>query len=304
MAKKRFLYFCGPLLAFALFSNFSCSGKKAVKEITLEPSIERVLEEFETSPEYSYLVKFIKKRRARLEFDENPSMNCVRYDYANGRITIPRKYKESDLFLTLETLKALYIWKTHITFGLEEFLAEEEVLATAQQMHYILALRSDAGNKIFEDEKFIREKLKKEFCSYTILNTQMMSNLIRLRTSVINNDCGLPLETVMTQRSWAYKIKEAMQNEKFFDLMYEKDLLKVRRGLLTMADATRNNAMLRSKPLYEIYRDQRSYYDVSLDKIDKFEKFYKKELEKDKEWRLAHKDEIENARYEFTSCAE
>lgn len=304
MSERKSRFFCAAAVLTAAFFSFSCSGGQVAKEITLEPSIERILEEFEASKEYAPLVKFIKKHRARIEFEENSPGNCVKYDFSRGRITIPRKYRESELFLKLETLKALYIWKMHLTYKLEEYLEEEEVLASLQQMHYILGSVDNLTNKTFESDKRIKQKFTKEFCAYAILNTQMMVNIVNLRCQVMDTECGFPLETVATQRAWSQKVKESMQNEKFFDLMYEKDLLKVKRGLMKMAEATRNNAMLRSKPLYEIYRDQRSYYDISLDKLDKFEKFFKSEMENDKAWRQKHFEEIENARYEFPSCAE
>ena len=136
------------------------------------------------------------------------------------------------------------------------------------------------------------------------MNTQITTHYITNKNSIINNKCELPLESIISQRAWFSSIKDAMQNDTFFDLMYRKDMIRVKKGAITQAEAIKNDATLRSKPIYEVYRDQRSYYDISMEKIDKFDAYYKKEISKDTQWRLKHKDDIENARYELNSCME
>jgi len=293
---KNIIFF---IFCFVLLN--SCV-KKNLKEITTEPSIERIIDTIEKTRNFSYLAKYIQKNPAKIEYIEDKDINCILYDFKNQKIMIPRNYKNSEIFLTLQVLKAIYIWKIHNEYKLDELLVEEEILGTLNQIYYIM--ESNYPYDLLGKDKFFNNNLKKEFCLYITMNTQITTHYITNKNSIINNKCELPLESIISQRAWFSSIKEAMQNDNFFDLMYQRVMLKVKRGKLTYAESIKNDATLRSKPIYEVYRDQRSFYDISMEKIDKFETYYKNEINKDTQWRLKHKDDIENAKYELNSCME
>lgn len=293
---KRTLIIVFYLITLSFFSCY----RKNLKEITIEPSIERTLENIEKNRDYRHLVKYLYSTGAKIEYIEDKNINCILYDFNNKKISIPREFKNSENFLTLSVLKAIYIWKIHQDFNLDDLLVEEEILATLKQIHYIF--ESEFYEKDFKTDLLFNKYFKKEFCTYITLNTSMIEHLIVNKNSIINPKCKLPLEDIESQKKWIKAIKDSLENNTFFELMYSRDMQKVKKGSMTQAEAMKNDAMLRSKPLYEIYRDQRNFYDTSMEKIKKFEEYYKKEINYDTNWRKIHESDIENAKNEFSFC--
>jgi len=183
------------ILFFCCFILLNSCIKKNLKEITTEPSVERIIETIEKSKNFSYLAKYIQRNPAKIEYIEDKDINCLLYDFKNQKILIPRNYKNSEMFLTLQILKAIYIWKIHNDYKLDELLVEEEILGTLNQIYYIM--EKNYPYDILEKDEFFANNLKKEFCLYITMNTQIAAHNITNKNSIINNKCGLPLENII-----------------------------------------------------------------------------------------------------------
>ncbi len=286
-----------PLLAIFLIS---CASNKKKNDIIIssEPSIERALDILNETPDGKDLVKFLYKYPVRIEYSNTAGL-CHKFALERNRIYIARDFKKPDILLALEVARAALIYKISRLSKLKEIITEEEEVAALLQARLVLQL-----NLVNDDFlKFpFSSKIKSEFCTYIMDGQDPAIRKARYAALVMDPDCQLPLETLLSQKNWLQKIKESTGKGNFFQVLYERDLEKVRKGALTMTEAMRNDSLIRGLNTYDIYRYQRTFYEDASGIISKFEKLYKQELSKDANWRKNNADAIERASMEFSEC--
>lgn len=268
--------------------------------MTAEPSIERALDIISHTAEGRILIASVSKFPPRLEYSNTPE-NCHKF-LANSRIIyLPRDLKKSDTMLALKIAKVLYIYDMSVKTGLEQIISEEEELATLLQARM-------AADLSFIPEDFEGDFAKNtlnEFCAYVMEGSHRAMETARNTALSDEPACLRPLETMNSVKGWLDKTKEAMTDEsKFFQLLYERDLRKVERGILSRADAIKNEARIKALPRYDIYRFQREFYEIQTDVLAKIQKTYMEELEKDRKWRLARQSDVERLQLDFSQTCE
>jgi len=273
------------------------AGKEKPK-LTSEPSIERALDVLAGAAASEPLTGFLYRNPVRFEYSSTAGA-CHKFSLKNGLIFLPREFKDSDNLLALSLARAAYIYRLYVMTGMEEILAEEEETAALFQARIGLAIK--LKNSDFERAK-AAEELRSDFCTYIMEGSP--AAVLSARTAALSTrpECQRPLETLQSQRIWLDETRAAINDESFFQLMKDRDLVKVRKGALTMNAAMKNDADLRALPTDAIYRYQRSFYDRQNGMFSLVSKLYRKALEDDAAWRAANQELIEQARREFSAC--
>lgn len=285
-----------PLLALCLLA--ACAGKRKDIRLTTEPSIERAFDIIQGTGQGKPLLKFLNKHPLRFEYSNTPGL-CYKFSLNTGKILIPEDYKSSDLLLALTVARAAHIYRLGKEAGLDEIIAEEEELAALFQARLAVEIN-------LVDADFSRaghaDALKTAFCSYVLENSRYAMRQARKDALSADAACQRPLETLEAQRAWLEKARKAINEENFYQLIYERDMARVRKGALPMSEAMKKDARLRALPSYEVYRYQRTFYDKQTDIFRRFEKAYAAGIAEDEAWRAARKEDLDRAREEFSAC--
>ncbi|OGS52595.1 MAG: hypothetical protein A3J79_05760 [Elusimicrobia bacterium RIFOXYB2_FULL_62_6] len=287
-----------PLLLLpALLAFCACLPRTAAK-LTSEPSIERALDVLNATQEGKSLLHFLQRHPVRFEYSNTPGL-CHKFSLKTGDIFLPMEFKNSDAFLALTLARAAYIYRLYVLSGMNEIVSEEEEVAALFQARLGMAI--NLADRDFEQNKYARQ-LRSEFCTYIMEGSVSATLLARTAVLSVDPDCQRPLETMQTQRAWLDKTKEAIDNENFFTLMYERDLHLVKKGAMTVNMAMKRDADLRALPRYEIYRYQRTFYDKQSAVFTKLDKLYRSALKEDADWRNSFQADLYRAREEFSAC--
>jgi hypothetical protein len=288
-----------PALLSVILLAAACAGPQKVDiRLTSEPSIERALDTLASVPEGRKLVSFLYQRPLRFEYS-NTSGLCYKFSLKTGRIFLPAEFRGSDTLLALTLGRSAYIYRLYAESGLEEIIAEEEETAALFQAR--MGLEINLLNSDFAGKKFAGG-IKTDFCAYILDGSRYAAQGARALALSQDADCQRPLETLQNQRVWLEKTRQAINDETFFQLLYDRDQRKVRKGLMSQSEAMKNDANIRSLPTYETYRFQRTFYDKQNDIFSRFEKVYREALQDDDAWRAANAGAIQRAREEFSAC--
>ena len=291
MKKNAFIFACACSLA-------ACAASRPEVRLTSEPSIERAFDVLARTRQGGQLLKFLYKNPVRFEYS-NSAGNCHKFSLNKGLIFLPLEMKGSDHVLALALARAAHVYRLYALTGLDELISEEEELAALFQAHLALDMNL-AGGEFEKAEN--AAKMKKDFCTYIMNPSRYTMAQARKEALGFDPDCQRPLETLTAQQTWLGKIRQAMNEDNFPQLLSERDQQRVRKGMMTMSEAMKNDARVRAMPSYETYRFQRTFYDDQRDIFSSFEKIYKREVAEDEAWRRAHKEEIDRARAEFSDC--
>lgn len=286
------------LLLASLWLLAACSGNRREARLTSEPSIERALDIVASTREGRPLIRFLYKNPARFEYANTPG-TCHKFSLKTREIFLPLDYKGSDLVLALAIARAAYIYRTYVLTGIDEVISEEEELGAIFQAR--LALEMNLVNADFEKAGGAPE-IKSDFCTYVLENSGYAMSQARRKALTQDVDCQRPRETLENQRVWLEKTLRAINDETFYQLLYERDMTRVKKGAMPASVAMKNDAVLRAMPTYEVYRYQRSFYDRQNDSFTRFGKFYSAEVRHDASWRAAHQADLDRAREEFSAC--
>lgn len=286
------------LLAAAAALLTACAGNRREIRLTSEPSIERAFDILSGTKLGKPLVKFLYKNPVLFEYANTAGL-CHKFSLDRGLILLPVEMRGSDLVLAMAIARAAYVYRLYTITGLEEIVSEEEELGALFQAR--LGVEIALMNADFEKAPGALE-LKKEFCTYIMDGSRMA--MANARTKVLSSDpdCQRPLDTMGGQKIWLDRMRQALNNDTFHQLLHDRDLQRVRRGVMTMSDAMKRDARIRAMPAYEAFRYQRTFYDAQSGIFDAFEKTWREELKLDADWREANKEEIDRAREEFSTC--
>lgn len=285
------------LLLPALWLMAACAGGRNGILLTREPSIKRAIEILEGTREGAPLVKFLHAHPVRLEYSEAPGL-CHKFSLRTGRIFLPAGYKSSDKMLALALARAVNVYRLYADAGLDEVVSEEEELSALLVAR--LALELNLLNEDFN--KPGAESFKASFCSYLLNGSGYAMEQARRQALSTDPDCQRPLDTLENQRAWLEKIRKSIDGDTFYQLLYERDQRRVKRGAITMSQAIKNDADARALPSYEISRYQRTFYSRQSDMVGRFERLRARELEEDADWRRARQADLDQTREEFSAC--
>ncbi len=266
--------------------------------LTSEPSIERALDIVGSTKQGRPLVQFLYKNPVSFEYSNTPGL-CHKFSLKTETIYLPLDYKGSDLVLALALARAGQIYRLYALTGMAEIISEDEELGALFQAR--LAVELNLVNADF-DKAGGAPEIKTDFCTYVLENSAYVMAQARKKALSPDADCQRPRETLENQRVWLEKTVRAINDETFYQLLYERDLARVKKGLMPMSEAMKNDAVLRSLPTYTVYRYQRTFYDTQSDIFTRFGEIYAGEIRKDASWRAAHQADIDRAREEFSNC--
>ncbi len=286
------------ILLASLWLLAACAGNRREARLTSEPSIERALDIVASAPEGRQLLRFLYKHPVRFEYANTPGA-CHKFSLKTREIFLPLDYKGSDLVLALALARAAYIYRAYALTGIDEVISEEEELGAIFQAR--LAVELNVVDADFKKAGGAAE-IKNDFCTYVLENSGYAMAQARKKALSQDADCQRPRETLENQRVWLEKILRAINNETFYQLIYERDMARVRKGALPVSTAMKNDAVLRAMPTYEVYRYQRSFYDRQNDSFTRFGKFYSAEIRHDASWRAGRQADLDRAKEEFSAC--
>ncbi|OGR80727.1 MAG: hypothetical protein A2X32_09290 [Elusimicrobia bacterium GWC2_64_44] len=285
--------YLAPLLLLA-----ACAGSRQQASLTSEPSIERALDLLDATPHGKPLLRFLADSGVALQYS-NTAGRCSKFGLQARKIYVPVDYKGADHVLAAAVGRSAYIYQLFSESGMDEIISEEEELAALFQAR--LALELKLTNEHFAKAGGAPE-VKAAFCNYILESSGYA--MAQARKEALSSDpvCQRPLDTMENQRVWLEKMRQAINDETFYQLLYERDMARVRKGALQMSEAMRKDANLRALPTYEIYRYQRSFYDKQSDIFTRFARLYSGEIARDAAWRAGRREEIDLAREEFSDC--
>jgi hypothetical protein len=287
------LLLLAPLLTLA-----ACSASRPDLRLTSEPSIERAFDIIATAREGRTLLKFLNQNPVLFEYSNTAGL-CHKFALKRGYIYLPSAYRGSDLVLALAIARAAHIYRLHKLTGLEEIISEEEELGALFQAR--LGIELNLMSSDFTKAGGAPE-IKNDFCTYVLENSAYAMAQARRVALTANTECQRPLETLENQRVWLEKTRKAINDETFYQLLYERDMARVKKGAIPVSEAMKNDAQVRALPTYEVYRFQRTFYDKQTDIFARFLKLYSEETGHDAAWRAAHAEELGLARTEFSAC--
>jgi len=286
------------ILLASLWFLCGCAWSRREASLTSEPSIERALDIIGSVPQGATLLKFLYKNPVRLEYSNTPGL-CHKFSLKTGKIFIPPDYRESDLVLALAIARAAHIYRLYSLSGMDEIVSEEEELGALFQAR--LAVETDLVTADFDKAPSARQ-IKTDFCTYILEGSAYAMEQARKKALSPDPDCQHPLDTLENQRVWLEKTRQAINDETFYQLLYERDLARVRKGFIPVSEAMRNDAAVRAMPIYEVYRFQRTFYDKQSYIFTRFGIIYDEEVRGDAAWRASHQPDIDRAREEFSAC--
>ncbi|KAF0125430.1 MAG: hypothetical protein FD189_1612 [Elusimicrobia bacterium] len=288
-----------PALLAAVLTLAACSGnRRAAPSLTPEPAIERAFDVLSTAKEGKSLIAFLEENPVSFEF-ANVEAPCPRYEFDRRTIYLRREFG-SDTMLALAVARAAQVYRFHRLTGLDAPTAEQEELAALFQAR--VGLQINLVNADFETGDPGVKEIKSSFCTYLHEGQSYAMRKARASALVTEQWCARPFETLDSLGMWLQRTRAAVRDENLFTLLYERDLQRVRRGQLTMADAMRNDARFRAMPLYEISRFQRMFYDTENRKMSKATRLYRNMTKEDASWRASHAGDITRARAAFATC--
>ena len=273
-------------------------NKRPEPRLTSEPSIERAFDVLGAVPDGKLLVSFLNEKPVRFEYSNTPGL-CHKFFLKTGKIFLPRELKDSDKLLALALARAAYIYRLYAISGLDEIISEEEEMGALFQAR--IGIEINVLDKDFKRNRSAKE-LKSDFCIYIMEGSR--SAALSARTAALSSlpECQRPLETLQAQRVWLNETRKAINAGSFYQLLYDRDLHKVHKGVMTQGEAMKNDANIRALPTYEIYRYQRVFYDKQNDIFSRIESLYNAALRDDEAWRKANQSAIDRARDEFSEC--
>lgn len=310
MTQKKFIYQPAiTLISYHLITLFFCilffslicgcvNHKRENVILTSEPSMERALDILSTTSDGKKLVKFLMKNPVLFEYS-NTEGDCHKFNLKDRRIYLSRNLRQSDFLLALEIARSGYVYKLYLLSGLDHIVSEHEEIASLFQSR--MALQLNVVSPDFENAEYAKEMFT-EFCTYIMEGPTEAMQSARNHALSSSPECQRPLETLDSELAWLKKVRQATNEENLYQLMYERDLQKVRKGFLNMSDAIKNNAIIKALPTYEIYRFQRSFYDSSMEKFSKIKKAQEIALKEEENWFNSHQEIIQRARNEFSNC--
>lgn len=275
-----------------------CASTRPDVRLTSEPSIERAMDLLNATPEGRELVGFLNGHPVDFEYSNTPE-RCDKFLLHEGRIYIPSDYRDHDLIAALDIARAAYIYRLYKESGLDEVIAEEEELGALFQAR--LAVELKVTNAKFAKAGGVPE-IKNDLCAYLLEGSSYAMELARKEALTEDTACQRPLETLENQKVWLEKTRQAIDDQTFYQLLYEKDLARVRKGSMTMAEAMKRDAEVRALPLYEVYRYQRSFYDNQSEVFSRFKQLFESAVRADADWRRTRKSEVDASREEFSAC--
>jgi hypothetical protein len=177
---------------------------------------------------------------------------------------------------------------------------EYEELAALFQAR--IGLQISLVNSDFESQEAGVPAIKSAFCSY--LHEGQIYSMRQARTAAISDEpwCGRPFITLNGLADWIQETRIAVEEGTLFNLLYERDMLRVKKGQITVAQAMRNDANFRSMPLFDITRSQRIFFDSQKLIMKNSLRLYKERLAEDTAWRNKHAEDIMRAREAFSTC--
>lgn len=291
---KKLLY----ILPFALmlsgcfFSSPSLTG---------EESIQRSLNLISHYPEGKRLVKFLRSNPVQFEFADTAGM-CHHFNLKNPKkrmIFIPDEYAASEKLLAMAVVRAANIYRMYLESGMEEIISEEEEVAMLRQMH--LGVLMNLTKEEFDLVPEAKE-LKKEFCTYILENSEEALAITRHFAQSPMPACQRPLENIVKQGIWLANLRQAIAEDKFHQLVSDRDRKRVAQGVMTDAQASKNSAILRSLPDYELSRYERTFYDNKKANFNFFNQIYLKELYNDTAFRREFEARIYDIATDFAEC--
>jgi hypothetical protein len=290
---KKAALLLAPLLALS-----ACSAGRPDLRLTSEPSIERAFDIIASVPKGRELVKFLSKHPVAFEYANTAGL-CHKFALKKGVIYLPTAYRGSDLVLALAIARAAHIYRLHKLSGLDEIISEEEELGALFQARLGVEL-----NLVSADFRKAggAPGIKNDFCTYVLENSAYAMAQARRAALASDPDCQRPLDTLENQRVWLEKTRKAINDETFYQLLYERDMARVRKGSMPMSEAMKNDSIVRALPTYEVYRFQRTFYDKQTDIFTRFLRLYDEETKYDAQWRAARQEELGLAREEFSDC--
>lgn len=286
------------LLPLLLIFFSACAGTRPEIRLTSEPSIERAFDLISATRQGKPLMKFLYEHPVLFEYSNTAGV-CHKFNLNRGLIFLPVEMRGSDLVLALALARAADIYRLGTITGMEEIVSEEEELSALFQAR--LGVEIGLTTEDFKKAPGAAE-IRHDFCAYVMETSRHAMAEARIRALSTDPDCQRPLDTLASQRIWLEKMRQAMNDDTFQQLLYERDLQRVHRGVMTMPEAMKNDARIRALPSYETFRYQRTFYDTQAVIFTDFDKAIKRELAEDESWRAAHKEELEKTRADFVEC--
>lgn len=282
MIKK--IFFLLPLLLI-----YACSIN--IKKISDDADVQKALLNIKASDK-EYLLSFLSNYPAVISYNPDRNVNCTKIIKRNRNlIMIPFKYADFSEMIEISLIKGLYIYNIMEKYNLNDFFYELEQLGSYVQMEYLL---SHIPTENINNDKILKKEILPALCGY-MTSSQEFDTIIYENISRQDRSCGYPLERLETLKNYYTRLKASLSSidsDEYFNLYYEKEMERVKRGEITREEAERNYYYILSEPQQSLYRMQRKETYENIYSLNRFESFYKKEIKRLRENRNKYNDFI------------
>ncbi|MFA5162225.1 MAG: hypothetical protein WC421_08255 [Elusimicrobiales bacterium] len=264
-----------------------------------EPSLERGLESLELLGEGRELVARLKENPIKIQYAPLTGP-WPRYLRADRTLLIPEKERRHRQTLPLLLARGLALSQMYDRIQVADDLAEFEVLAAMAQA------RVASQASMYDEDKIAStpsgQETIKEICVYAIEGPDRFAEMIRRDCLLPNLEYDRPTETFESSLHWVQRMQQGLSDNSFYQLLYKRDLDRVRRNAITRAEADENASKFRGQDADAIWREERKYMYRTRKNIDDAQIFYRQQMDYDALWRSQYADAIATRIKELKGC--
>jgi len=286
---------------FPVFLIFlgGCATSAGKPELYFEPSLERAMEIVGQTREGRGLLSYLDKNPVSVKYSDSISGPWPKFNPAEKEILIPENVRRSDVLAGLLIARGLAEYRVYDSLNLSETLAETEEIAAVTQAHIALELGLEQGALL---GSAAGKAALSEVCVYVAQGPEKFSGKILAESLSPNAEYQRPLETIDGAKKWLGRVKDAMAEGTLPQLLYERDMERVKKKTLTQARADANSARVRSADPESLWRMQRQFFASAGKTLDEAAALGQKTLEEDLMWRRRNSALISQRLAELTWC--
>jgi|GEM_PF-2272966 len=265
-----------------------------------EPSIERGMELLGKTPDGRKLLAFMEKQPVDIRY---APLNgpWPRYVPSEKVILIPDSARHNDKVVGILVGRGLTEHKVFAETSISDMLSEvTEVSALAQARFALeLGVDQDAFRKSAPGRGILRE-----VCAYLVEGQAKIIEYSRRQALGVNESYGRPYDTVAQAKHWLAKTNEGVTEGNLAQVIEKRNAERVRRKMMTQAEAYRQNARVRALDASSALRMQREYFFTVERTLNDMQALKDRSVNDDLIWRRDNENLLLKNVNDLTECGQ
>lgn len=265
-----------------------------------EPSIERGLELLGKTRDGKELLAFMEKNPVDIRY---APLNgpWPRYEPYDQVILIPDTARLNDKVISILAGRGLTIHKIFADTRITDMLVEVEEVAALSQSRFALEMGVD--QEAFRKSAAGRGILR-EVCAYLVEGQAKLLEYSRRQALGVNESYGRPYDTIAQAKRWLAKTNDGVTEGNLAQVIEKRNTDRVRRKMITQAEANRQNAKARALDASSALRMQREYFFTAERTLNDMQHLKDRSVNDDLIWRRANEDLLLRNVNGLTECGQ